>query len=151
MGWEGVNPPGHPSGYDPDNKFADPVKYYQHKEAVVADEFVKVAEAKVWTPRATGEARGRRGRPGIALQRGRGRGRARAAVPRNAAPPPPTPSPAHPLPAVQNIRAKLRYCYKNSGVNYQQECRELAKQYLESIKGVGVYRANSGPNDAPRW
>lgn len=51
----------------------------------------------------------------------------------------------------QNLRRKLKFCYKNSGVNYQQECRELALQYLEAIKGVGVYRANSGPNDAPRW
>lgn len=28
---------------------------------------------------------------------------------------------------------------------------QLAEQYLESIKGVGFYRANAGPNDAPRW
>eukprot|EP00887_Chlorella_sp_A99_P006535 scaffold3.g6535.t1 len=96
MGFPGVNPPDHPSGYDPDNKFADPVLYFQHREAAVADEFVKVAEAK-------------------------------------------------------NLRRKLKLCYKNAGVNYQQDCRELALAYLESIKGVGVYRANSGPNDQPRW
>ena len=47
MGFPGVNPPDHPAGYDPDNKFKDPVLYFQHREAVVADEFVKVAEAKV--------------------------------------------------------------------------------------------------------
>lgn len=51
--------------------------------------------------------------------------------------------------SLQNLRRKLKHCYKNSGVNHQQECRELALAYLESIKGVGVYRANSGPNDAP--
>jgi len=27
----------------------------------------------------------------------------------------------------------------------------LVQEYLESIKGVGVYRANSGPHDEPRW
>lgn len=28
---------------------------------------------------------------------------------------------------------------------------QLAQKYLESIKGVGVYRANSGPFDKPVW
>ena len=38
--------------------------------------------------------------------------------------------PAHcptcPLAALQLIRKKLKKCYKEAGVNYQQECRELA-------------------------
>lgn len=28
---------------------------------------------------------------------------------------------------------------------------QLAEQYLESIKGVGTYRANSGPHDKAMW
>lgn len=27
----------------------------------------------------------------------------------------------------------------------------LVQEYLAAIKGVGVYRANSGPHDEPRW
>jgi hypothetical protein len=47
MVWEGVKPPTEPAGYDPNNKYADPVLYYKHREAKVAAEYVKVAEAKV--------------------------------------------------------------------------------------------------------
>ena len=47
MVWEGVNPPGEPAGYDPDNKFKDPVLYLKHREARVAEEYIKIAEAKV--------------------------------------------------------------------------------------------------------
>ena len=46
MPYTGVKPiTEDPSGYDPKNKFRDPVKYYQHREAVVAEEHVKMAEA----------------------------------------------------------------------------------------------------------
>ena len=27
----------------------------------------------------------------------------------------------------------------------------LPQEYLAAIKGVGVYRANAGPHDQPRW
>lgn len=47
MVWEGPNPPKEPEGYDPDNKYADPVLYFKHRDAKVAEEYVKVAEAKV--------------------------------------------------------------------------------------------------------
>ncbi|PSC76562.1 NADH dehydrogenase [ubiquinone] 1 beta subcomplex subunit 10-B-like [Micractinium conductrix] len=96
MPWEGVQPPAEPAGYDPANKYADPVVYFKHREAKVAAEYVKVAEAKL-------------------------------------------------------IRKKLKQCYKESGVNYQQNCRELAQNYLAAIKGVGIYRANAGPHEEPRW
>ncbi|KAI3436098.1 hypothetical protein D9Q98_002156 [Chlorella vulgaris] len=96
MVWEGVKPPTEPAGYDPNNKYADPVLYYKHREAKVAAEYVKVAEAKL-------------------------------------------------------IRKELKKCYKESGVNYQQKCRDLAQEYLAAIKGTGVYRSNSGPHDEPRW
>ena len=49
MPWEGVNPPQEPAGYDPDNKYKDPVVYLQHREAAVAEKFVKTAESKVRT------------------------------------------------------------------------------------------------------
>lgn len=29
--------------------------------------------------------------------------------------------------------------------------RPCLQEYLSAIKGVGVYRANSGPHDEPRW
>lgn len=47
MGWEGVAPPSEPAGYDPANKYADPVAYFKHREALVAEEYLKVADAKV--------------------------------------------------------------------------------------------------------
>ncbi|KAL4458777.1 hypothetical protein ABPG75_013642 [Micractinium tetrahymenae] len=97
MPWEGVKvSTEEPAGYDPANRYADPVAYLKHREAKVAQEYVKVAEAKL-------------------------------------------------------IRKQLKKCYKESGVNYQQNCRELAQSYLSAIKGVGIYRANAGPHDEPRW
>ena len=47
MPFTGPNPPEEPKNYDPDNKFKDPVVYFKHREAAVAEEYVKVAEAKV--------------------------------------------------------------------------------------------------------
>jgi len=47
MPFVAVNPPEEPKNYDPDNKFKDPVVYFKHREAAVAEEYVKVAEAKV--------------------------------------------------------------------------------------------------------
>ena len=63
----------------------------------------------------------------------------------------PPPRPTHPFWHPQLVRKKLRACYRDAGVNWQQQCRELAQKYLASIKGVGVYRANAGPNAEPRW
>jgi hypothetical protein len=42
--------PAEPPGYDPENKFKDPVLYYKHREALVAEEHVKIEEAKVSAP-----------------------------------------------------------------------------------------------------
>jgi hypothetical protein len=47
MGFTGVAPPRAPAGGLPQDKFKDPVAYFQHREAAVAEEFVHVAEAKV--------------------------------------------------------------------------------------------------------
>jgi NADH dehydrogenase (ubiquinone) 1 beta subcomplex subunit 10 len=49
MPYTGVEPLTDPSppGYNPDDKYKDPVLYYKHKEAVVAEEYVKMAEAKM--------------------------------------------------------------------------------------------------------
>jgi hypothetical protein len=47
MPFVAVNPPEEPKNYDPDNKYKDPVVYFKHREAAVAEEYVKVAEAKV--------------------------------------------------------------------------------------------------------
>ncbi|KAG7669708.1 hypothetical protein Ndes2526B_g06062 [Nannochloris sp. 'desiccata'] len=47
MPFVAVNPPEEPKNYDPDNKYKDPVVYFKHREAAVAEEYVKVAEAKL--------------------------------------------------------------------------------------------------------
>lgn len=49
MPFEGVNPPKEPANYDPENKFKDPVAYFKHREAAVAEKYVHMAEAKVRT------------------------------------------------------------------------------------------------------
>lgn len=47
MPFQGVNPPTEPRNYDPENRYRDPVAYFQHREAAVAEKFVHIAEAKV--------------------------------------------------------------------------------------------------------
>lgn len=48
MPFTGVSPvTKDPPGYDPENKYKDPVLYYKHKEALVAEEYVKIERAKV--------------------------------------------------------------------------------------------------------
>ena len=47
MVYEGVKPPTEPPNYDPENKFKDPVAYFRHREAAVAEKMVKIGEAKV--------------------------------------------------------------------------------------------------------
>jgi hypothetical protein len=181
MVWEGPNPPTEPAGYDPDNKYADPVLYLKHREAKVAEEYVKVAEAKV-----------RPGRGGRWRRHTATAATARLLQPGATALLFTAPLPHLPCATLQLIRKKLKKCYKEAGVNYQQDCRELAhvrheaccrcpplplpsgagrvtcllprtsnqplltcrrcfQEYLSAIKGVGVYRANSGPHDEPRW
>ena len=46
MPWEGVQVPQDPPNYNPEDKYADPVLYFQHREAASAEALVKVAEAK---------------------------------------------------------------------------------------------------------
>jgi hypothetical protein len=47
MPWDGVNPAKETETYDAKDKFQDPVAYFKHKEAMVAEEYVRVAEARV--------------------------------------------------------------------------------------------------------
>ena len=48
MPFTGVSPvTKDPPGYDPEDKYKDPVLYYKHKEALVAEEYVKIEQAKV--------------------------------------------------------------------------------------------------------
>ncbi|DBA85973.1 hypothetical protein WJX77_004117 [Trebouxia sp. C0004] len=44
----------------------------------------------------------------------------------------------------QILRERLRICYIKEGVNHIQNCKQLAEQYLDSIKNVGIHRQNSG-------
>ena len=125
MVWEGTNPPEEPAGYDPKNKYADPVLYFKHREALVAEEFVKVAEAKVsarrWAVAAAAQLE-------AALRRHRL---------------------VWPIPcsfpfSAQLIRKKLKQCYKESGTNYQQNCQELA-QVCVGCGGASVLAAAPVP------
>ena len=115
MVWEGPNPPTEPAGYDPDNKYADPVLYLKHREAKVAEEYVKVAEAKV-----------RPGRGGRWRRHTATAATARLLQPGATALLFTAPLPHLPCATLQLIRKKLKKCYKEAGVNYQQDCRELA-------------------------
>lgn len=36
-----------PPGYDPADKYKDPVLYFKHREAAVAQKYLEVSEAKV--------------------------------------------------------------------------------------------------------
>ena len=45
------------------------------------------------------------------------------------------------------LRERVQQCYLKEGVNHYQNCKEEVKAYLESIKNVGVHRANIGAHD----
>lgn len=47
MPWTGVNPPSVQPDYDPATKYEDPVAYFRQREAVSAERYVQVSEAKV--------------------------------------------------------------------------------------------------------
>jgi hypothetical protein len=97
MPFTGVSPlTKDPPGYDPEHKYQDPVLYYKHKEAAVAEEYVKIAEAKL-------------------------------------------------------MQQELASCYKNSGVNFVTDCKELAEKYMEHVKGIGFARSNVKPTDKVSW
>eukprot|EP00890_Picochlorum_soloecismus_P001151 jgi/Picsp_1/2036/NSC_05501-R1_nadh dehydrogenase len=97
MPFTGVSPvTKDPPGYDAEDKYKDPVLYYKHKEALVAEEYVKIEQAKM-------------------------------------------------------MQEELAQCYKTSGANFVTDCKELAKKYLEHIKGIGFSRANIKPDDKVTW
>lgn len=48
MPWDGVRPNlEDPPGFDPADKFKDPVLYFKHREALVVNKYLEVSEAKV--------------------------------------------------------------------------------------------------------
>jgi hypothetical protein len=94
----GVNPPTEPEGYDPQNKYKDPVKYFQHREAVVAKEFVDIAEAKVT---------------------------AQTLFTLTHCPPSLSRS-ERSLLWPQLLRKQLQTCYKEAGVNFVTDCKEVS-------------------------
>ncbi|EIE24286.1 hypothetical protein COCSUDRAFT_28734 [Coccomyxa subellipsoidea C-169] len=47
------------------------------------------------------------------------------------------------------LRDKVQKCYMREGVNSMQNCKDIVLDYLESIKGVGLGRMNSGRYDTP--
>lgn len=50
---------------------------------------------------------------------------------------------------VQLLREKVKKCYLMEGVNSLQNCKPLVEDYLESIRGLGMARLNSGRYDNP--
>ncbi|KDD76559.1 hypothetical protein H632_c182p2 [Helicosporidium sp. ATCC 50920] len=47
MPWDGVRPNlEDPPGFDPADKFKDPVLYFKHREALVVNKYLEVSEAK---------------------------------------------------------------------------------------------------------
>ncbi len=50
---------------------------------------------------------------------------------------------------LQLLREKVKKCYLVEGVNQLQNCKPLVEDYLESIKGLGMARLNSGRYDNP--
>jgi hypothetical protein len=71
-------------------------------------------------------------------------------VPPSGALPSLTSSPSSPSPSLvtpQLLRERVQQCYLKEGVNHYQNCKEEVKAYLESIKNVGVHRANIGAHD----
>jgi hypothetical protein len=104
MPWDGVNPAKEPETYDAKDKFQDPVAYFKHKEAMVAEEYVRVAEARVSLYPLWGGTRGLHPRAMDTSTETDLKGR-----------------PAH----VQLLRSQLSKCYKEAGVNYITDCREV--------------------------
>lgn len=49
------------------------------------------------------------------------------------------------------MQQELSKCYKDSGVNFVSDCKELAEKYMEHIKGIGFSRANIKPDDRATW
>jgi hypothetical protein len=49
----------------------------------------------------------------------------------------------------QLLREQVQKCYMREGVNSMQNCKDIVLDYLESIKGVGMGRMNSGRYDTP--
>ena len=50
---------------------------------------------------------------------------------------------------LQLLRERVRKCYLTEGVNSLQNCKHVVEDYLESIKGLGMARLNSGRYDNP--
>mmetsp|Transcript_18784 Transcript_18784/g.52329 ORF Transcript_18784/g.52329 Transcript_18784/m.52329 type:complete len:92 (-) Transcript_18784:213-488(-) len=42
------------------------------------------------------------------------------------------------------LRERLKACYRKEEVNHMKNCKEIAAQYLDTVKAIGVYRANNG-------
>jgi hypothetical protein len=49
------------------------------------------------------------------------------------------------------MQEQLAKCYKDSGVNFVTDCKELAQKYMEHVKGIGFSRANVKPTDKVSW
>eukprot|EP00898_Chlorokybus_atmophyticus_P004299 jgi/Chlat1/4870/Chrsp31S04879 len=47
--------------------------------------------------------------------------------------------------AAKLVRQQLRECYWRAGVNHHEECSEIAKKYLATVKGAGFRGKASNP------
>lgn len=124
---EAANFPGAPKNFDPQNPYADGVAMIQQREHIVREKMIQVETAKV---RSTPPRR-----------------RTRDAQKKPYAPRPMTEPLLLSSLVPQLLRERVQKCYQLEGVNHYQNCKEEVKAYLESIKNVGVHRANIGAND----
>lgn len=170
MPWTGVNPPSVQPDYDPSTKYEDPVAYFRQREAVSAERYVQVSEAKV---RSEWPGRGLVARAANTVRCCAAAGSGTQST--------------RPI-SRQVLRRKLKECYRTEGIDHLSQCRtvrgrndgvaclpgtcgalarrpwrrscafssllspvQLSEKYLEAIKGVGIYKANSGPDDRATW
>lgn len=131
---EASNFPGAPKNFDPENPYADGVAMIQHREHIVREKMIKVETAKVRLPLSLDRP------PPPPSARPERNPTSRSAIVADA------PLRALPRPP-QLLRERVQKCYQKEGVNHYENCKDEVHAYLESIKNVGVHRANAGPND----
>lgn len=129
MPWTGVNPPSVQPDYDPATKYEDPVAYFRQREAVSAERYVQVSEAKV-----------RRGGRDGALSRGQ---RVRFAATRLQVLELRSTRPV----SLQVLRRKLKECYRTEGIDHLSQCRTVRGRN----DGVACLPGTCGPHARRPW
>lgn len=147
MGWRGYKFPEQPPDIDPEALYEDPIALVEFREWKTRRKFIEIEKAKAsntsycedeyWQIRGGSRAslkklrhakveshRGSMFAPGMEVITFK--------------------------PALQILRERVKKCYKEEGVNHQQNCQRHVLNYLESIKNIGNHVANSGEHDLNR-